>query len=152
MNPENRKNKSWKTMNLKEKIKHVKNNITVEPVVICYIMPSVLICLATQNLNIEKACRVNLNFGEVICDALSARDTANYTEEEKKVQALVAGMQGWKTVLQSLLPCCLILFWGSYSDRHGRRKYKTINDDQNDEKFLKCKFIFQTVHVDTDFW
>ncbi|XP_055371700.1 solute carrier family 46 member 3 isoform X2 [Condylostylus longicornis] len=31
-------------------------------------------------------------------------------------------MAGWKTVLQSLLPCLLILFWGSWSDRHGRRK------------------------------
>lgn len=80
--------------------------------------------LATQNLNLEKACRVNLNYGEVICDALSARETANYTEEERAVQTLVAGMQGWKTVLQSFLPCLLILFWGSWSDRHGRRKYE----------------------------
>ncbi len=31
-------------------------------------------------------------------------------------------MQGWKTILQSFLPCMLILFWGSWSDRHGRRK------------------------------
>ena len=38
------------------------------------------------------------------------------------MQQLVAGMAGWKTVLQSALPCLLILFWGSWSDRHGRRK------------------------------
>lgn len=38
------------------------------------------------------------------------------------VQQLVAGMIGWKTILQSALPCLLILFWGSWSDRHRRRK------------------------------
>lgn len=35
---------------------------------------------------------------------------------------MVAGMAGWKTLMQSGLPCLLILFWGSWSDRHGRRK------------------------------
>lgn len=31
-------------------------------------------------------------------------------------------MAGWKTVLQSALPCLLILFLGAWSDRVGRRK------------------------------
>ncbi|XP_055640590.1 solute carrier family 46 member 3-like [Toxorhynchites rutilus septentrionalis] len=107
---------------LKEKLRYFKDNITVEPIVACYIMPSVLAGLATQNLNLEKACRVNLDYGETICDALTRRDTANYTHEEEMVQQIVARMAGWKTVLQSALPCLLILFWGSWSDRHGRRK------------------------------
>lgn len=34
------------------------------------------------------------------------------------VQQLVASMAGWKTILQSGLPCLLILFWGSWSDRY----------------------------------
>lgn len=33
------------------------------------------------------------------------------------MQQLVASMAGWKTVLASGLPCLLILFWGSWSDR-----------------------------------
>lgn len=122
MDASDEKKKSWKEMDFKEKCRHVKRNITVEPMLAYYIMPSVLAGLATQNLNLEKACRVNLDYGDVICDALSQRETANYTEEEKAVQTLVAGMQGWKTVLQSLMPCLLILFWGSWSDRNGRRK------------------------------
>ena len=105
------KQKLWKEMNFKEKCRHIRNNITIEPMLACYIMPSVLAGLATQNLNLEKACRVNLNYSDVVCDALSARETSNYTEEEREVQSLVAGMQGWKTVLQSLMPCLLILFW-----------------------------------------
>lgn len=40
-----------------------------------------------------------------------------YLREEKNVQQLVASMIAWKTVLQSALPCMLILFWGSWSDR-----------------------------------
>lgn len=31
-------------------------------------------------------------------------------------------MAGWKTFIQSSLPAVLILFVGSWSDRHGRRK------------------------------
>ncbi|XP_058812774.1 tetracycline resistance protein, class A-like [Topomyia yanbarensis] len=106
----------------KEKLRYFKDNITVEPIVACYIMPSVLAGLATQNLNLEKACRVNLNYGDTVCDALTRRETANYTHEEEMIQQMVARMAGWKTVLQSALPCLLILFWGSWSDRHGRRK------------------------------
>ncbi|KAG5673159.1 hypothetical protein PVAND_003227 [Polypedilum vanderplanki] len=119
---DDKKRKMWKEMNFREKCKHVRKNITIEPMLAFYIMPSVLAGLATQNLNLEKACRVNLAYGDTVCDALAARETANYTEEEKAVQQLVASMQGWKTVLQSLMPCLLILFWGSWSDRHGRRK------------------------------
>jgi MFS transporter, PCFT/HCP family, solute carrier family 46, member 3 len=111
-------------MGIKEmKVKKWADVITIEPMLACYIMPSVLASLATQNLNLEKACRVNLAFGDDVCNALTLRNTANYTEQEKAVQSLVASMQGWKTVIQSLMPCFLILFWGSWSDRHGRRKY-----------------------------
>lgn len=65
---------------LREKYLYFKRNITVEPMLACYIMPSVLAGLATQNLNLEKACRVNLAYGDEICDALTRRDTANYTQ------------------------------------------------------------------------
>lgn len=63
----------------REKLDNVIQNITVEPVVAAYIMPSVLSNLATQNLNLEKACRVNMAYGDVVCDALTRRETSNYT-------------------------------------------------------------------------
>ncbi|XP_017871002.1 PREDICTED: solute carrier family 46 member 3 [Drosophila arizonae] len=106
----------------REKLRLVANNITVEPILAAYIMPSVLSNLATQNLNLEKACRVNMAYGDEICDALTRRQTANYTLEEETVQQMVARMAAWKTVIQSIFPCLLILFWGSWSDRHRRRK------------------------------
>ncbi|XP_013098104.1 tetracycline resistance protein, class A [Stomoxys calcitrans] len=119
-NPKTEKTKvplTWR-----EKMQKVIANITVEPIVAAYIMPSVLSNLATQNLNLEKACRVNMEYGEEICDALTRRETANYTMEEETIQKMVAHMVAWKTVIQSLFPCLLILFWGSWSDRHHRRK------------------------------
>ncbi|XP_060524702.1 probable peptidoglycan muropeptide transporter SLC46 isoform X2 [Cylas formicarius] len=106
----------------REKYNFLKENITVEPMLACYIIPSVFASLATQNLNLEKACRVNLGYPDSVCDALSARQTANYTNEEKEVQQLVASMGVWKTILQSGLPAFVIMFIGSWSDRWGKRK------------------------------
>lgn len=70
----NTEKSSWR-----QKWQNIINNITVEPIVAAYIMPSVLSNLATQNLNLEKACRVNMKYGDDICDALTRRDTKNYT-------------------------------------------------------------------------
>ncbi|XP_011300354.1 proton-coupled folate transporter-like [Fopius arisanus] len=113
---------SQKSMSFREKLHFLSSNITVEPMVACYIMPSVLASLATQNLNLEKACRVNLGYSDRVCSALAARNTTGYEEEETAVQQLVAGMQTWKLALQSGLPTLLILFLGAWSDRTGLRK------------------------------
>lgn len=120
--PQQEKEKPWNKMNFREKYAYMSSHITVEPMVACYIMPSVLASLATQNLNLEKACRVNLAYSNEVCDALTARSTANYTKEEAEVQQLVAAMGVWKTILQSALPAFLILFIGAWSDRWGLRK------------------------------
>lgn len=113
---------TWKGMNFGQKFTYMARNVTVEPMIACYIMPSVLAALATQNLNLEKACRVNLGYPDHVCTALAARNTTDYHAEEIAVQQLVAGMQSWKTALQSGLPAVLILFIGAWSDRTGRRK------------------------------
>ncbi|XP_068623606.1 lysosomal proton-coupled steroid conjugate and bile acid symporter SLC46A3-like [Battus philenor] len=114
---------NWEELNLFQKARHMLSLITVEPILACYVMPSVLSALATQNLYLEKACRVNLGFEHHVCDALTKRQTANYTMEEEAVQTLVASVAGWKTVLQSFLPCGILIFLGAYSDRVGQRKF-----------------------------
>lgn len=114
---------SMKGLNIFQKARRMVSLITVEPILACYVMPSVLSALATQNLYLEKACRVNLRFGDHVCDALTKRETANYTFEEEAVQTLVASVAGWKTVLQSFLPCFILMFLGAYSDRVGQRKF-----------------------------
>ncbi|KAG6460454.1 proton-coupled folate transporter isoform X2 [Manduca sexta] len=111
-----------KKPNWKQKIIEIKQNITVEPVLACYVVPSVLSRLATQNLNLDKACRVNKNYGDKVCDALIARQGNQYLEEELAVQELIAGMESWKNVLLTAIPSFLILFLGAWSDRTGKRK------------------------------
>lgn len=106
-----------------EKAKLVLTNITVEPLFFFYVLPSVMCSLATQNLNLEKACRVNLALNESICDALTIRNSSGYSQsDEQVVQKLVSNMYAVKNVIQSFLPSVILLFLGSWSDRHRRRK------------------------------
>lgn len=114
--------KVQKKLTFKERLKLIKDNTTVEPIMACYVMPSVLASLAVQNLNLEKACRVNLNISSDICDALNQRQTANYTKYEDEVQRLIASVQVWKNIVQTAIPVMLILFVGAWSDKTGRRK------------------------------
>lgn len=114
--------KQIEQMTVIEKIKYIKSNITVEPVLAMFVMPSVLAILATQNLNLDKACRVNLDFGDEVCTALRLRKRANHTYKEDEVQKLIASVQGWKSVIQTAVPTILMLFVGAWSDKTGRRK------------------------------
>ncbi|XP_045764916.1 proton-coupled folate transporter-like [Maniola jurtina] len=115
------KEKSEK-ISLMQRLKIIKANTTVEPILACYVMPSVLASLATQNLNLEKACLVNLNYSTEICDALKSRQTENYTEYEERVQTLIAEIQAWKNIVQTTIPVLIILFVGAWSDKTGKRK------------------------------
>lgn len=116
------KRSPWKTAGWRGKLRTVARKATVEPMLGCYIVASVLANLATQNLNLQKACRVNLRLGDEVCTALERRQTQNYSGEEIAVQQLVADMITWKTIVQSSVPAALIVFVGAWSDRTGRRK------------------------------
>lgn len=106
-----------------EKVKFIFCNITVEPILVFYLMPNIMASLAMQNLNLEKACRVNYKLDEAICDALSTRNRSGYNEtDEQVVQKLVATINAYKNVIQSILPSVLLIFLGAWSDKHKRRK------------------------------
>ncbi|XP_068630784.1 proton-coupled folate transporter-like [Battus philenor] len=109
-------------MTRKEKMNYLRSNITVEPIVTLFMVPSVLSLLAAQNLYIDKACRVNLQFGDKVCTDLRLRKTANHTLEELDVQKLVASVHSWKNVVNTIVPTLLMLFVGAWSDKTGRRK------------------------------
>ncbi|XP_045764912.1 solute carrier family 46 member 3-like isoform X1 [Maniola jurtina] len=106
----------------KETCCHMLRNITVEPAMFLYIIPAILTALTLQNLNIEKACRVNLNFSSEICDALRKQTLGEQNEYERAVQKLVAKALSWKTNITGTVPCLLALFIGSWSDMTGHRK------------------------------
>lgn len=106
----------------KETCSHVLRNVTVEPSMFLFIIPCILVHLTTQNLSIEKACRVNLNFSSEICDALRQQTLGEQNEYERDVQHLVARALAWRTYITATIPCALSLFIGSWSDLTGNRK------------------------------
>lgn len=113
----------WQDMGLASRARFVYDNCTVEPMFGCYILTSMLTGLATQNLNLQKACRVNLGLGESVCSALDNRNaSADDAGGEIAVQQLVADQMIWKTIIQSGIPSVLIMFIGSWSDRNRKRK------------------------------
>lgn len=115
-------NKNSQRSTVKQKLLNIRANITVEPIIACYIMSNVFSGLAVQNLNLEKACRVNLGYSDEVCLALNRRQTENFTVEEAEVQKLTASVQAWKNIVQTAFPCILVLFVGSWSDKTGKRK------------------------------
>ncbi|KAK9880879.1 hypothetical protein WA026_013207 [Henosepilachna vigintioctopunctata] len=97
--------------------------ISLEPIFFCVIFTSVMYQLVAQNLYLEKACRVNIGYDSSVCNALTARNRSGYSRfQEANVQKLVTQMIGLRTAIQSFFPVCLVLFLGSWSDRHRRRK------------------------------
>lgn len=110
---------NFKDLSLLKKLLFVKNILTVEPFLCCYIVPSLISVLAVANLTHQMACRVNLQFNVTICSDLLS---PNNTEYEKQVEVTALSMLPWKTPLSSSIPAIMVLFLGSYSDRHRKRK------------------------------
>lgn len=117
--------------NVRSKAKYLMANITVEPVLGLFMVAMVLSMFATQNMNLQKACRVNLMLGDTACStmesAVAHRDgdstaTDAGLKAEARSQELVADMLIWKTILQSVIPGVLVVFIGSWSDRNRKRK------------------------------
>lgn len=127
---------------------HALRNITVEPLLGVFQLSVILSSLTTQNLNLQKACRVNLKLDGAACDALRGgrNATAAYRSEEIEVQQLVAGMMVWQNVIQNTVPCILVIFIGSWSDRNRRRKpfmlMPVLGELVRNAGLIACVFYF----------
>ncbi|KAL3289022.1 hypothetical protein HHI36_003465 [Cryptolaemus montrouzieri] len=107
----------------REKFKFVITHITVEPIVFSFIMISMMNNIVNQNLLLEKVCRVNLHWNESICDALVSRNKSGYLpHHEMEVQQFVVKWSAYRTVITGMFQVIGIIFLGSWSDRHRRRK------------------------------
>lgn len=105
-----------------ENCSYVIRNITVEPTMFFFVMAVIINGLTSQNLSLEKACRVNLNFTTEICDSLKVQSMESQNKYEKEVQRLVTQAMAWKIYISATITCMLALFVGSYSDKTGNRK------------------------------
>ncbi|KAL3289014.1 hypothetical protein HHI36_003457 [Cryptolaemus montrouzieri] len=103
--------------------KYVITHVTVEPTVFLYTLSLIMNYIVTQNLSLEKACRVNLHFNESICDAMVVRNRSGYLpHQEIKVQQLVVKWSAYRGFIIGSIPIITMIFLGSWSDRHRRRK------------------------------
>ncbi|XP_044746805.1 tetracycline resistance protein, class H-like isoform X1 [Coccinella septempunctata] len=135
-----------------QKFKYIVTHITVEPLVFFYILPGVMGLLTTQNLNLEKACRVSLQFNQSVCDAMLNRDHTGYEDyHEAEVQKLVAKMLTIKTAVIGFFPTLLMLFFGSWSDRHQRRKpvilIPIVCDIISGLGLMTCSYYFMELSI-----
>lgn len=97
---------------------------TVEPLLFCFVLPYIISSIAVQKLNLEKACRADLNYTETVCsNAISGNFEDNLTSEAVSgAQTMVADMAAWTQPLQNGIPAIAILFIGAWSDKTGNRK------------------------------
>lgn len=109
-------------MTFRERVIDMFRNITIEPSLLMFLISAMIIMTASQNLNLEKACRVNLNFTDEICDSLKVQDISSQNEYERETQKLLASALTWRTYLSATIPCVIALFAGSFSDTTGHRK------------------------------
>lgn len=149
---DDKNNENWQEMGFYSKTKYVFKNITVEPLLAFFQVSSVLSSLTTQNLNLQKACRVNLRLDDEVCYGLENKNVSLYANEEVQVQQLVADMLVWQTVIQSSIPCILIIFIGSWSDRNRKRKpcmlIPVLGELVRNVGLLLCVFYFNELKME----
>ncbi|XP_026486092.2 proton-coupled folate transporter-like [Vanessa tameamea] len=121
----NKEKENFEQKSFLEKVWLLKSNISVEPILAGLIIPSMLARLAIQNLNLDKACRVKLNYSDDICDSLIQRKE-NLTFYEGEVQKVISSIETWKSLVQTALPTLLVIFMGAWSDRTGNRKLSIL--------------------------
>ncbi|XP_044754806.1 proton-coupled folate transporter-like [Coccinella septempunctata] len=105
-----------------EGIKNILRNITVEPIIVLLFTPRLLCSLTNDNLNLEKACFVNLGYNDSICYAMVVRDRSGYTaEQEVAVQKVVSRLLPYKQACH-IFQLITILLVSGWSDRTQKRK------------------------------
>ena len=95
-------------------IKKIYGGITVEPLFFLYVLNYTTYYTIFQNLQIEKACRINLNQTESVCDNLE--DPANSAVQDD-VQKLVANIKMWGSFLSTVPAFLCVSFLGPISDQ-----------------------------------
>lgn len=121
--------------------------ISVEPFVLCWVLPSCILIVAMENLNLEKACRVNLGLSEEICENMINKTinnincadewlseenvtstdplkelAINVCKAETESQKLLSVVFGLRSPIAAIFPLIIVLFAGGWSDKKGIRK------------------------------
>lgn len=120
--------------------------ISVEPFVLSWVLPSCILIVAMENLNLEKSCRVNLGLSDEICENMINKTindincadvdlSANISSTDHRVnlaynvcmaetesQKLLSFVFGLRSPIAAIVPLIIVLFAGGWSDKRGIRK------------------------------
>lgn len=114
--------KKLKKKTFKERLKYVAEVVTVEPLIGAYIIAAIVTKPALLVLEYDKACRANLGLNTTVCNDIAFGDGEAFFNSTLEVQLLISDVHSWQLPIQSVMPLVLVLFLGSYSDRHQWRK------------------------------
>lgn len=141
----------WFNVDIQALFKRILGSISVEPFALCWLLPSCLLIIAMENLNLEKACRVNLALSDEVCrnminktinnincaevDLSDMGDMNNMTQDdglfnltrsvcsaETESQKLLSVVFGLRSPIAAIFPLIIVLFAGGWSDKKGIRK------------------------------
>ncbi|CAL4059676.1 unnamed protein product [Meganyctiphanes norvegica] len=96
--------------------KRYASKVKMEPVLFLQNFASSIIWVASQDLLLEKACKVNLDLQPERCNELSQHDA-----DEKRVQDLVSEFLMYRSIFERSISVIFTLILGSLSDRIGRQ-------------------------------
>lgn len=123
-------------------LRKIINFISVEPFVLAWVLPSCILIVAMENLNLEKSCRVNLGLGDEICENMINKTineincaeavnetfsdhiknlTAEVCKAETESQKLLSVVFGLRAPIAAIFPLIIVLFAGGWSDKKGER-------------------------------
>ncbi|XP_042866526.1 solute carrier family 46 member 3-like isoform X2 [Penaeus japonicus] len=99
-------------------LKKMLKNVTLEPMLFLKMVAEGNYGVVADTLEIDRVCRVNLNFSRNDCLAM---DDGNHTQVQVAVQRFQNVFNYNQNLMDSLLPLAVVLFMGSLSDQHGRK-------------------------------
>lgn len=110
------------TRTIREKAAYVCSMITIEPLSVIYEICTTLTVPAIRTMEFEKSCRVNHGFNNTICEMVLKSTIESIQDENIEIQKSISKMRSWLTPVTTIMPIIMVLFLGSYSDRHKIRK------------------------------
>ncbi|CAG7818486.1 unnamed protein product [Allacma fusca] len=108
---------------IKFKLKQFLSSLTVEPVLLLAMFAFAVIGIVTQNLFIERICRVKLNHSAELCANLTSNIKSDEITDDLRAQvyALTSRFSVYNEIITSVIPIIFVFFLGSWTDKHGNK-------------------------------
>ncbi|XP_068218770.1 probable peptidoglycan muropeptide transporter SLC46 isoform X2 [Palaemon carinicauda] len=103
---------------LKNSISRVLQNVTLEPMLFMKMLAESNAGVVADTLEIDRVCRVNLNYTEEECRNM---DDGNHTDIQTEVQKYQNMFNYYQNLMDSILPLIVVILIGSLTDKYGRK-------------------------------